>query len=64
MELYAHSSPRLHGVVFNKLRTGTTLPFLEVQLLVVIRAALQPSSDQLTRQNEVEIELLQEYKLL
>jgi hypothetical protein len=32
VELYIHFPIRLHGVVFNSLSTGTTLPFLQYNL--------------------------------
>jgi hypothetical protein len=33
VDLYIHSSIRLHGVMLNLLSTGTTLPFLHILLL-------------------------------
>jgi hypothetical protein len=47
MDLYIHSPIRLHGVVLNKLSTGTTLPFtfyiMEYTLSIVACIATKSS---------------------
>jgi hypothetical protein len=35
MDLYIHSPIRLHGVVFNQLSTGTTLPFMLLYIFIL-----------------------------